>query len=318
MTQSIVNPCRIVVCSVLIFQSLYPTVCFGQKHPTLSDFDIALSAGPEMEELTWSISGFANDATYLDVLSELHWHKLRTYKLSLGMRYYLKGKVVFAANLQKSFIHAGTVTDTDFQQPNRRDTVYHASYDSHEGSMFNTDVSAGYRFTLFKGFSITPFIGYIRAGENLMILQDNTSKNDLKSTYQTTWSGIKLGVEVETRISTKTKMVIRADYNQTRYSASADWNLVEAFQHPVSFTHHANGFGLIPQLAVMYSVTPYLDIVLGGHVSYWRTGKGTDTVYLQHGQPLTTELNKVRRATKGVSIGVSVRVSKIGRGTVDR
>ena len=310
--QSILFPRGIVSCFILVLQVFYPAECAGQKSSAVSGVDIALSAGPNVDEFNWSIAGFANDATYVNVLSELKWQYIKSHSLSLGVRYCLKGKVFLVATFQKAFIHSGIATDTDYQQQNRNDVVYHASFDSDEGSLVRVGLSAGYRFNLLRVFSITPFAGYSNTGQNLFILQDKTTgKKDLRSTYQTNWKGLMLGVETETRIGSKTKMLMGITYHQTRYSASADWNLVETFQHPVSFTHHANGFGLTPELTIQYALTSVLDIFLNGQIGYWKTGKGRDTLYLQDGHALATQLNGVKRTSKGISIGVSVSLSKI-------
>ncbi len=43
-------------------------------------------------------------------------------------------------------------------------------------------------------------------------------------------------------------------YDQAVYRATADWNLIQNFSHPVSFTHHADGFGVEGQMGVEYAI----------------------------------------------------------------
>ena len=94
-----------------------------------------------------------------------------------------------------------------------------------------------------------------------------------------------------------------------RYHATGNWNLIERFQHPVSFRHRAKGFGLENQLVMSYKMSGGLCVELRPSYSYWTTGRGIDTVYKKDQSTPKTRLNDVTSDVLGVEVGVVWRLT---------
>jgi hypothetical protein len=91
-------------------------------------------------------------------------------------------------------------------------------------------------------------------------------------------------------------------YNQIRYKASANWNLIREFSHPESFRHTANGYGIMAQASLLYHVQGIHSIGITGSYSCWQTGHGIDELYFAAGGSRQTQLNEVRSVGFGVMV----------------
>ncbi|ETZ19219.1 hypothetical protein N824_10785 [Pedobacter sp. V48] len=264
------------------------------------------------DAFNWSIAGYTTDNTYINILSELAWKNLKSNEILIAGSYRFKDKLLVRAIFSKASIYDGTVSDTDFQKSNRKDAVYSGVFESNDGQLLSYGLTGGYCISLTDNISITPFIGYGAASQELYISEDKGPANlNLQSTYDARWLGYKVGFEMEFAIGKKLNLLNRFTYNQIDYSADANWNLIDVFQHPVSFTHKSKGFGIVPEVIIGYSLTPFLKATLRGQFSYWNTGEGEDKLFLQNGQVLSTPLNKVERKSKGISIGLSVNLGRL-------
>ena len=96
-------------------------------------------------------------------------------------------------------------------------------------------------------------------------------------------------------------------YSQVQYRASANWNLVREFNHPESFRHTANGYGINMQASLLYRASRIHSIGIKGIYSRWQTGRGIDELYLATGQSQQTQLNEVR--AEGWQVMVEWRVT---------
>ena len=96
-------------------------------------------------------------------------------------------------------------------------------------------------------------------------------------------------------------------YHQVTLTGTADWNLIDNFQHPVSFRDHADGFGVVPSLVLLYRLRSHWSVFAHGSYGYWRTGTGVDELYLSNGQTSLTQYNGARRS--GGDAGLGFRLS---------
>ncbi len=92
------------------------------------------------------------------------------------------------------------------------------------------------------------------------------------------------------------------------YSASADWNLVDAFQHPVSFRQHAKGFDIKTTLTSIFRLNRFLSLSVGVDYSHAETGSGIDELFLDSGEVETTWFNGAFKHVKTVTVGILVRL----------
>jgi hypothetical protein len=129
---------------------------------------------------------------------------------------------------------------------------------------------------------------------------------NLNSSYSPQWKGGFLKVVSSVLIVPKLKFKADATYHQVNYNSNGNWNLITSFQHPVSYHHHADGYGITAGGKLYYTLTNHIAISLGGGYFTWQTGNGIDELYLNGGQVDKTQLNEVVRDGFQVSGGLSL------------
>jgi hypothetical protein len=92
------------------------------------------------------------------------------------------------------------------------------------------------------------------------------------------------------------------EYHWVDYSAEADWNLRDDFQHPKSFEHEAYGDGWVAGVGVNYALNQQFSLGLSGDYLSWNTDSGTDRLYLANGSIVDTRLNEVNWESKLLSV----------------
>lgn len=205
---------------------------------------------------------------------------------------------VVRSDLSKTFITSDEVSDTDFSKANRQDTSFHDVFNGDKGAVISCSAAAGYTIYFLKKNTIAPFAGYRHDSQSLYMLRDNGNvQGDLKSTYQTKWNGPFTGLDLEIWVYKKLAAQGRITYHQVQYAAKANWNLIENFKHPVSFEHHAKGYGLVTDIDLEYLVGKKISAILRIVYGYWTTGKGTDTLYHTNGD-IVQECNDRKTANR--------------------
>ncbi|MBN2487167.1 MAG: hypothetical protein JXB34_14430 [Bacteroidales bacterium] len=277
---------------ILIF--VLSTGIFGAGHDTLA---IKIKLSPALSvancNFRWSVAGNLNGNSP-NVFSELIWTNLVPAGLEFPIEWNFHRRFYLKCNTQAAFFTTGTATDTDYEGDNRTDTVFHTHADANKGSLLAFSPSVGIRFKLSKTLSIAPSAGFGINNQNLFLLDNGKTPvtKNLASTYKAYWYGPFISLETGLTFSKILTLSVTVGYHQVNYRAKANWNLIENFQHPLSFRHTAKGFGLENSVSLCYSkskLRPYLKI---GHM-YWSTGNGTDELYLATGEVKKTRLNDV-------------------------
>ncbi|MGY0035978.1 hypothetical protein [Pedobacter sp. NJ-S-72] len=115
-----------------------------------------------------------------------------------------------------------------------------------------------------------------------------------------------IGVEANIILTNQLSIKGIIDYQQMKYKAVADWNLIDAFAHPVSFKHTANGYGTEGLIKVNYRFTPVVSAFIRANYYYANTGKGTDDLFLADGRQLQSQFNEAVRRGGQLGIGISL------------
>lgn len=260
-----------------------------------------IAPGYQAANSRWSIAGNSN-GTNPNIYSELIWKDLQCANLQAGIGYQYKQWGV-RLNYNESFTQGGKVTDTDYGADDRKQPVYEGVFQDNKGHLLNLDVTFTYKFK-WKNVTLTPLLGAIYNAQNLYVLPKYASTPaDLRSTYFAKWKGALIGAEATFTVSPRFDITPALQYDQLKYTADANWNLITQFQHPRSFSHNANGYALKPSLQLDYKLKRDSRIFLRGNYAYWNTGAGTDALYLNSGQVDYTQLNGVRRTEYGLSMG---------------
>jgi hypothetical protein len=259
--------------------------------------------GYQRENLRWSIAGNSSGRNP-NVYSELKWHAVGGPSTGAALSWEVWRRLVLLAEGSRMFTSSGRVSDTDYGGDDRTDPVYARSFDSHKGYAYANFLGLGYRFVVVPRLQLTPAIGYEWSGQRLSI---EDAAELLNSHYRTWWKGLVVQGAGELRLDGKWGLLFAGAYHQANYRADADWNLIQAFSHPVSFSHRADGYGLEGRLGVKYIVGWLVGVVGAGDYFNRRTGKGVDELYLASGQTSQTQLNEV--VMEGFRVNVGVRLN---------
>jgi hypothetical protein len=255
---------------------------------------LSLATGYQQENFHWSIAGSITGQNP-NIYSELKWKRLSGQSINAVAQWNIWKRFSIYADYSRQFISSGTITDTDYGADNRSNPTYNETFNGDKG---NTQAwSAGAGFILFNNefFSLIPYAGYGVSTQALHLFDRSGNFPNLNSTYQTTWKGPFIKVTSSIRLLKKLKFAADVTYNQVSYNGKANWNLIQSFQHPVSYRHHATGYGINAAGQFVYTVYHHLDVHAGGGYFSWQTGAGTDELYLNNGQTDKTQLNEAVR-----------------------
>ena len=288
----------------------------GPKTDRPVRLEFALDAGYRFDELKWNIAGNL-DGNNPNILSELTWENLRTFQLKLSNTTTIKKVIYLRGYLDYGWIHAGDNQDSDYAGDDRTLEFSRSNNNSDDGDMLDGSIGIGYRFT-FRGdtFQLIPLIGYSYHEQNLRMTDGYQtipaagSFPGLDSTYETRWYGPWLGVDFKIRTRAFDSFIKRVLFYTTLeghsvdYEAEADWNLRTDFEHPKSFEHEAEGYGIIIKVGTQLLLSDHWAVNISYDYSYWETDEGTDVVYFSDGTSGATQLNEVIWESHVISLGM--------------
>lgn len=267
---------------------------------------LSLSAGYSSEDFNWSIAGNSK-GTDPNIYSELCWTDQAGALGEVKILYRLFRKFFVESSLNYKTISSGSVNDSDYEGDNRTVRTFNITLDSKKGSAISSATFLGYKIKLLQTVYTDLQFGYSINKQNLYLADDNNvTSSPLNSSYRTSWTGVASKISVSVNPAKKLVLKAEALYHQANYAAKADWNLIEEFQHPVSFRHKAKGYGAEGSLVIAYTLVRNCSISACGNYFTWKTGKGLDKVYMTNGETPQTQLNQVTRRGYILSTGVSL------------
>jgi hypothetical protein len=89
------------------------------------------------------------------------------------------------------------------------------------------------------------------------------------------------------------------------FDADANWNLRADYQHPVSFTHDADGTGFTIGMDILLAAHNRWGLKLGVNMQKMATDPGVDRIYYANGSTADTRLNEVERRSCTIEAGLS-------------
>jgi hypothetical protein len=262
---------------------------------------VRVALGEESQDFHWSIAG--NSAGQdPNVYSELKWHGVSGPAGRVALEWRPVGRWRVFASGSRVFTGSGTMTDTDYGLDNRYDPIYHQQFTANAGHSESVAGAVGY---LLRGarWVVTPYVGY---GIDEQYFPVKDPAEGLNSSYAAKWSGPLVKADGSWQLPGRWQVVADLTYHQVRYHATADWNLIPEFAHPVSFRHTADGYGIEVEGGLRYRVGPRVIVGLRGGYFDWETGTGIDQLYLSTGGSDETQLNgAIRNGWRGM-LGVEV------------
>lgn len=279
----------------------------AQPVPQKEDkFRVQVFTGYEQENFRWSIAG--NSAGQdPNVYSELKWQAVSGISGSVDLQWEAGKRWRFFASGSRTFTRWGSMTDTDYGLDNRNDQLYHQQFNVTGGHSEAVSAGIGYCLPGSGPFRLTPFIGYSIHEQYFPIVDPGGAYAQLNSSYSAKWLGPLVRVDASWQLSGHWQLSAEETYDQVLYRASADWNLIQEFSHPVSFRHHADGYGAEGEFRLHYTGGRHIGITLAADYFNRETGTGIDVLYLNTGQSQQTQLNGVRTDGFGVRLGSELR-----------
>jgi hypothetical protein len=250
---------------------------------------IGVSTGVESQDFRWSIAG--NSAGQdPNIYSELKWGGVSGPAGRVALEWRPAGRWRVLATGSRVFTRAGTMTDTDYGLDNRHDPIYSQQFAAQTGHSSSVAAAIGY---VLRGarWEITPYAGYDIHEQYFPVTDPSEGLN---SSYAAKWFGPLVKADGVWLMSGRWQVVADVSYHQVRYHATADWNLIPEFAHPVSFRHMADGYGIEADAGLRYRIGRVRLIARAGYFD-WETGTGIDQLYLSAGGSDQTQLNGVVR-----------------------
>ncbi|WP_419661949.1 uncharacterized protein Dvar_23880 [Desulfosarcina variabilis str. Montpellier] len=283
-----------------------------------------LSAGYRLDNLSWNIAGNTEGANP-NVLSELSWSGVTIYQLKLDNRTTIKNWIYLKGQLDYGVVASGDNQDSDYSGDNRTQE-FSRSINSVDGKdVWDGSLGIGPRFSFLESTVVLcPMLGYAMAEQDFNIVDGyqviaTTPLADistgpiegLDSHYQTRWKGPWVGVELEFSTPFQKgpfrclKVLFTGEYHWVDYSAEADWNLRSDLQHPVSFSHDADGKGVMLGTMLQFHTHRHWGIRFGMHMVDMTTDAGLDRVFHADGSVSETRLNEVNWQSFTFDVGLS-------------
>jgi len=267
---------------------------------------LALSTGRQQENFNWSIAGNSSGQSP-NILSELKWKNVSGQNYAASVQWNLWRRFSIFADYNRTSVTSGSVSDMDYSMDNRMAPTYSETFSDNKGYTDGWSLGAGYVIFNKPVFSLVPYIGYGNNAQYLYIVDLTGRFPGLNSSYHTQWKGPLIKVISSVKIIHALKFAAAITYYQAKYSALGDWNLINEFQHPVSYHHSADGYGISTNGKLIYNLTGNIAVNIGYSYYDWQTGTGFDQLYLASGHVDKTRLNGVFR--KGYQVGGGVVLS---------
>ncbi|MDB4900956.1 MAG: hypothetical protein JWQ63_237 [Mucilaginibacter sp.] len=291
---------------LIFFLTILFNLHFGYAQDIEKKAQLSLSTGWQQEDFHWSIAGNINGQNP-NILSELKWKNVNGLNYAAALKWNVWKKISVYGDYNRQFIKSGSVNDMDYNGDNRTAPIYTGNFSDNKGYTSSFNAGAGYILFNNNLFSLIPYIGYGVSTQALYLVDLTGQFPTLNSTYQSNWKGPFIKVNSSIRLLQPLKLTAGIAYHQVNYSAQGDWNLINEFQHPVSYRHNADGYGLNANAMLVFSITHYIAVNISYGYFNWETGTGYDQLYLSTGQIDKTQMNGA--AFKGFDIAGGIDIS---------
>jgi hypothetical protein len=275
--------------------------------------DVYLKTGYRQDELIWNKAGLNGVP---NILSELTWDNLEIATLNIGSTLYFDNNWLANIDFVYGRIFDGDNQDSDYFGNNRTLEFSRSNNGADEGDVFDISAHIGYRWKWASQQSlygeVRPLLGLSYHSQNLKAVDGYQTIpafgafDDLDSSYDSTWFGPWLGLESLFFVSDKLSFRIGAEAHYAYYDASANWNLRTDFSHPESFTHEAEGYGLIARFDANYHIDSQLSLNFSLNHQNWKADRnGVDQIFFADGSTVKLKFNEVEWDSFAMNVGLN-------------
>ncbi|ADY53613.1 hypothetical protein Pedsa_3074 [Pseudopedobacter saltans DSM 12145] len=289
-----------------VFLSLVFTLYFsGSEAQEVAKFSVKVSEGLHLQDLDWSIAGNLNGNSP-NIYSELIWEKMKGNSTEIQVGYRFLKNLTYKINAEKTFVLSGNVSDRDYSEDDRQNEIFSAVLETNKGYSWGLENSLAYSFYATKKLALLAELGYTISRQSLYLTDDGFSvgQETLNSNYKTKWQGAVLALEGIYFTDKKLSIAAIANFQKLDYSAIGNWNLVEEFAHPKSFTHRANALGYGFSIGPKYQLSKKLSLEMEYNFQKYVSKKGIDRLFFTSGTQTTTRLNGVNGLSNKIALGI--------------
>jgi len=267
-------------------------------------FTISAGGAANISDFNWSIAGNMQGQSP-NVLSELQFKKVSSLGIYIEGSYRLLKWLELNGSWQKNGAIGGDGVDTDYEGDNRTHPTYNETFTSNRGWLETFAAGAQACFLSRERYRMKAGLFYTSSTQNYYLL--NSGLEDLRSTYTAKWYGPKLAIGADYNCNKKWMLSAAFAYYLVKYKASANWNLIEALMHPVSFRQTANGNMMDGQLGLSYALNSFCSLTLTGLIGRGETDQGLDVTYMRTNHQISTRFNGAHYNYYGLRIGAGIR-----------
>lgn len=284
---------------ILLFSIAMVTFVKGQAHRFVFSTGVTLN----VNDFNWSIAGNSLGNTP-NILSELTFNKITSVGYFLEGRFKAVKYLELSGYYQRNSVVNGEGTDTDYSGDNRSNPTFHQPFSSNGGHVKIFRAGARYDFLHRVNFSLGAGVSYRSTLQDFVILSEQLT--DLRSTYRAQWRGPAVSVAGKYQLTQRFSVDACLTYFFIRYNAEANWNLIDIFEHPLSFAQRSNGQGTDFSLKFSHRLNSCLSFSLDGLVGKAEALKGIDTSYLRNGTQVSTRFNGSNNDYDGFKLGATL------------
>jgi hypothetical protein len=267
------------------------------------ELTVQMSSGLRLDQLNWRIAGNIQGMNP-NILSELKWEELQIYQVGTKAHVTWNRMIRLEGGMDYGWIYRGRNQDSDYLGNNRTLEFSRSNNAADGDDVF--DISAGLGYQLgwhpkgeWRGFlgdelQIALLGGYSYHEQNLRItngfqtIPATGPFAGLNSSYLAEWRGPWVGIEFLSEHS-RFRGFSRFEYHMVEYDAEGNWNLRSDFAHPVSFTHDADGLGILFSTGGEVALTKAWTLGMKFQYQDWETDTGVDRTFFANGTTSDTK-----------------------------
>ncbi|WP_343670564.1 hypothetical protein [Chitinophaga sp.] len=267
-----------------------------------------LSAGPsfDVNNFHWSIAGNEQGQSP-NILSELKFKNIITLGFFAGGTCNVTNRLRLEAYYQRNGVLNGHGTDTDYENDNRTNPTFQQPFESDKGYLSVFSAGADYTLLQRRSLSVSAGAAYKNTSQQFYLLSQDLP--DLKSTYTARWRGPAIKIRGNYKCTRSLSAEISIAYTNLWYRGTANWNMIAAFMHPVSFVQTAKGYGMEYRVQGNYAINSYLTGTLALMAGNTSISRGTDITYLTTGNQLRTQFNGAKNDNYNITLGITLQLS---------
>lgn len=275
------------------------------------DLDIQMDTGYQHDTLSWSVAAPSGSP---DTLTETRW-KQNMWGLNGELLLSSPWDVVLKVSGGYAWAFDADGVETSYLRDGRNDAFSSVNSDADGSTAWEASVGLGYAFKFAEAdpvahYSLTPLAGYMWQEQSLKLRDgmqtipvQSPSGSSLTNRYIAKWQGAWLGFDSDVVLFEKHQIFSTFSYHWADYRAEGQWQQNKLLQQ-TSFKHQADANAYLTSIGYRYIASDLWSAHLVFDYQNWESAKGQEALFLSSGTQVNSQLNKVRRESFAVNMGI--------------